>query len=395
MALSYGLTNPAAFKKGGGSEPAIIGYKLYKLQYEKVWESNDFGLNWNECTFASGDATNSYKQNLVYDPVNNKVVILGNYTPYNQSETNYSFYATPQLNATTSFTLGTRRPKSTYVYSSTNDKDTQYGTVFDYETNSLVSLHNTKTNYSSTIYDNFTYLINDSYLTPNTFASPSFIISRPDDPKFSNVVTSKEGITLEIASESDNGFKANLFRFVKNSSTSYSKQIVAAISVATLGIYTNYKMQACYLKNIGFVLKWAYTNKLYTRVIYLDGTLSSERDWGSCPNAEIYTALSSNNFYDDKVYLAHQKAVYYTSDGINWNTCSGVLGMNADGEIYNAIILNSGNNIVVGTGSYFQVSNDGGNTFTRSNNSIIGSTRPENMYIAGSNYAMILVPIYA
>ena len=43
MALSYGLTNPAAFKKGGGSEPTIIGYKLYKLQYKKVWESNDFG----------------------------------------------------------------------------------------------------------------------------------------------------------------------------------------------------------------------------------------------------------------------------------------------------------------------------------------------------------------
>ena len=395
MALSYGLTNPAAFKKGGGSEPTPIGYKLYKLNSKKVWESNDFGLNWNECTFASGAATNSYKLNLVYDPINDKVVILGNYTPYNQSDSNYSFYATPSLNTTTSFTLGTKRPKSTYVYTSTTNKDEQYGTVFDYETNSLVSLHNTKTNYSSTIYNNFTYLINDNYLTPNTFASPAFIISRPDDPLCSNIVTSKEGIVLEIASESNNGYKANLFRFVKNSSTSYSKQIVAAISVATLGIYTNYKMQACYLKNIGFVLKWVYSNKLYTRVIYLDGTLSSTRDWGNCSNSEVYTALSSNNFYDDKVYLAHQKAVYYTSDGINWNTCSGVLERNAQGENYNGIILNTGNNIVVGTGRYFQVSNNGGNTFTPGNNSISGSTRPENMYVAGSNYALILVPIYA
>jgi hypothetical protein len=69
--------------------------------------------------------------------------------------------------------------------------------------------------------------------------------------------------------------------------------------------------------------------------------------------------------------------------------------MDVSGQNFNAIVLNVGNNIVVGTGSYFQVSSDGGNTFTKSSSSVISSTRPENMYSSGSNYALILVPIYA
>lgn len=398
MALSYGLTNPATGMISTSTpEPTPIGYKIYKIRDNTtIWESDDFGLTWTPCAGSPSGLSSSLKYDLVYDPVNNKVICLGGWQRYNDSTSVYSCYATPALNTSTTFTRGTARPKSTYVQTSTADKDAQYGTLYDYNTDSLVSLHQITSYSGSYLYD-FDYLINSGYTTPNTYATVSYLQRRQASSNRLNIniVTGDNGIILEIAVGSDSKYKANLFRFIKNSATSYTKQIVSSISASTLNnISDSYRLRAAYLKNVGFVIKYGTGSNLYTRVIYFDGTLSSIMTWPTLANAYVYSALSSNNYYSDKVYLAMGNDVYYTTDGINWNTCSGVLTNKAEGSSSNGIILNAGNNIMVGCGSYAEVSTDGGQTFTKSTQSVNYFTTPEGMY-AGNRYTAILVPFYS
>ena len=240
-------------------------------------------------------------------------------------------------------------------------------------------------------------MINSSYTTPNTYATVSYLQRRQQSSNRNsiNIVTGDNGIILEIGVGSDSKYKANLFSFVKNSETSYTKQIISSISASALNNISNsYKLRASYLKNVGFVIKYGTGSNLYTRVIYFDGTLSSIMTWPTLSNAYYYSALSSNNYYSDKVYLAMGTNVYYTTDGINWNACSGVLTNKVEGTGYNSIILNAGNNIMVGCGSYAEVSTDGGQTFTKSTQSMNYFTSPEGMY-SGNRYTAILVPFYS
>ena len=76
MALSYGLTNPAAgIISTSTPEPTPIGYKLYMIANSaRVCESNDFGVTWNKCTWNTSTVNDKF--NLGYDPINNKVIII-------------------------------------------------------------------------------------------------------------------------------------------------------------------------------------------------------------------------------------------------------------------------------------------------------------------------------
>lgn len=386
MALSYGLTNPAAFKKGEESEPTPIGYKIYVGNGNGGKESSDFGLTWNNTNYSASSTI--YKYGLVYDPVNNKVVIINSYSPYSGTAL-YSFYATPTLNGSTTFTRGTQRTKSPQGSSSSSSRYLVYGSVFDYETNSIIGVREDRYhNYSTT--PNYDYFINSNYLSPNTFAS----VALPNlTGSNKNIVTGKNGINLEIQ-RSSNGHQANVFRFVKNSDTSYSKTIIASISESTLNISTsNYYVQAAYLKDVGFVIYYCgFSGNAYSRLIRFDGTLSGTKNWGTQKNF----AFSSNNYYSSRVYLARGDTVYYTTDGTNWKTCSGKLpsSLGTNG----VVIVNTDDNIAVllNSDGYWAVSTNGGTSFVKSTGNVSNNKwRAEACSDQSSQYLAILVPVYA
>lgn len=394
MALSYGLTNPAAFKKGGGSEPTPIGYKMYQSNGTfACQESNDFGLTWTDCTYDKFGNYNKY--GLVYDPVNDKVVVINSYSPYNSSVGWYSYYATPVLNTTTQFTAGTLRTKSPQSSSSKNKYDV-YGSVFDYGTNSIIGVR------EDTYYDpyDYDYFINSDYLSPNTFTSLS--LPNRHGAAF-NIVTGKNGINLEIQKVIDTGFQANVFRFVKNSSTSYTKDIIASISTNTLNISDRSSVSAAYLKDVGFVVchypnsQVSSQNYVFTQLIGFDGTVSGKKRWDNSTRGTF--AVSSNNYYSDRVYFAFGTAVYYTTDGINWNTCSGTLPSNV---ATSGIILNADNNVAISLGGYgpwtngyWAISTDGGNNFVKSAPIKMNPLRPESCTQNSAGVSTILVPFYS
>lgn len=396
MALSYGLTNPAAGMISTSTpEPTPIGYKMYQSNgISACQESNDFGLTWTDCTYDKFGDYNKY--GLVYDPVNDKVVVINNYSPYNSTSTSgwYSYYATPVLNTTTQFTAGTLRTKSPQSSSSKNEYNA-YGSVFDYGTNSIIGVR------EDTYYDphSYDYFINSDYLSPNTFAS----LSLPNKKgSFFNIVTGKNGINLEIQSVIDTGFQANVFRFVKNSSTSYTKDIIASISASTLSISDRSSVCAAYLKDVGFVVCYypnshsSSQNYVFTLLIGFDGTVSSKKRWDKATSGKF--ALSSNNYYSDRVYFAFGTAVYYTTDGVNWNTCSGTLPSDAAYDI----ILNADNNVAISLGGYgpwtngyWAISTDGGNSFVKSAPIKMNPLRPERCSQNSARVSTILVPFYS
>lgn len=395
MALSYGLTNPAAGMISTSTpEPTPIGYKMYQSNGTYACqESNDFGLTWTDCTYDKFGNYNKY--GLVYDPINDKVVVINNYSPYNSTSTTgwYSYYATPVLNTTTQFTAGTLRTKSPQSSSSKN-KYNASGSVFDYGTNSIIGVR------EDTYYDpySYDYFINSDYLSPNTFAS----LSLPNEEGSSfNIVTGKNGINLEIQNVIDTGYQANVFRFVKNSSTSYTKDIIASISESTLSIPYNSSVKAAYLKDVGFIVSYWSSSKsgdyFFTLLIGFDGTVSGKKSWSRLSNLYKW-ALSSNNYYSDRVYFAFGTAVYYTTDGINWNTCSGTLPSDSASDI----ILNADNNVAISLGSYgaftngyWAISTDGGNSFVKSAPIKMNPLRPESCSKSSASVSTILVPFYS
>ena len=396
MALSYGLTNPAAGMISTSTpEPTPIGYKMYQSNNSYACqESNDFGLTWTDCTYDKFGNYNKY--GLVYDPVNDKVVVINSYSPYNSTSTSgwYSYYATPVLNTTTQFTAGTLRTKSPQSSSSKN-KYNAYGSVFDYGTNSIIGVR------KDTYYDphSYNYFINSDYLSPNTFASLS--LPNRHGPAF-NIVTGKNGINLEIQNVIDTGYQANVFRFVKNSSTSYTKDIIASISASTLSISDRSSVKAAYLKDVGFIVSYNMSrgqsgDYFFTLLIGFDGTVSGKKSW-SRPSNLYKWAISSNNYYSDRVYFAFGTAVYYTTDGINWNTCSGTLPSDAAHDI----ILNADNNVAISLGSYdpwtngyWAISTDGGNSFVKSAPIKMNPLRPEECSQNNAANSAILVPFYS
>lgn len=396
MALSYGLTNPAAGMISTSTpEPTPIGYKMYQSNgINACQESNDFGLTWTDCTYDKFGDYNKY--GLVYDPINDKVVVINSYSPYNSTSTSgwYSYYATPVLNTTTQFTAGTLRTKSPQSSTSSN-KYNVYGSVFDYGTNSIIGVRE-NTYYSPHSYD---YFINSDYLSPNTFAS----LSLPNKKgNFFNIVTGKNGINLEIQRVEGTGFEANVFRFVKNSSTSYTKDIIASISASTLSISDSSNVKAAYLKDVGFIVSYNKSSNqsgdyFFTLLIGFDGTVSGKKSWSRPSNLSRW-AISSNNYYSDRVYFAFGTAVYYTTDGINWNTCSGTLP--SDSAHY--IILNADNNVAISLGSYssftngyWAISTDGGNSFVKSAPIKMNPLRPEECSQNSTMFSAILVPFYS
>ena len=357
-------------------------------------ESNDFGLTWTDCTYDKFGNYNKY--GLVYDPINDKVVVINNYSPYNSTSTSgwYSYYATPVLNTTTQFTAGTLRTKSPQSSSSKNEYNT-YGSVFDYGTNSIIGVR------EDTYYDpySYDYFINSDYLSPNTFAS----LSLPNKKgNLFNIVTGKNGINLEIQKVIDTGFQANVFRFVKNSSTSYTKDIIASISASTLNISDSSNIKAAYLKDVGFIVSYNKSryqsgDYFFTLLIGFDGTVSGKKSWSRQSNLIIW-AISSNNYYSDRVYFAFGTAVYYTTDGINWNTCSGTLPSNVASDV----ILNADNNVAISLGGhgpftkgYWAISTDGGNNFVKSAPIKMNPLRPESCSASSAMVSTILVPFYS
>lgn len=390
MALSYGLTNPAAGMISASTpEPVLLAYKMYAQGGTNILrESSDYGMSWRACSI-----TNGRYYNIVYDRKNNKIVSLGDYSPYSGSYTCYVYYATPKFNGTTSFTRGASRTKSPQGSTSTSSRYNQYGSVYDFQTDSLISLRRDVYHDSSTT-PNYVYFINANYSSPNTFATAAF---RNTASTVHCVVTGDNGITLELSKTSSANYSGRLFRFSKSSNTSYSKTQIANISTSTLDISnSNGYINAAYLKDKGFVVWYGQTSsstKVYTKFISLTGTVSSAHDWGTKENADI----SADNYCSDRVYFVKGKKVYYTTDGTNWNTCSGQLPANIDSNVGAAVFNTKGIiTVSIDSGNKFAVSVDGGATWSTGSDSglstITYGTSPMNQTVR--DYGATIIPYY-
>ena len=390
MALSYGLTNPAAGMISTSTpEPTIIGYKLYANGGTGIVESNDFGLTWNDCTFNSNTGT---KYNIGYDSINNKVFLLGDYGPYTGTNTNYSWYATPVLNQTTSFTRGILRNTSY------NNDYAQHGALFDATAEVIVSLQEYK--YYSPY--QYSYMLTPSYSDPNSFTERSFLVySGATNP---SLCIGDNGICIASSgmyknSNNDDYHKAKVFYFDKNNN--YAIATIKDLSTSDLGkISYDYKCAASYLKNVGFVLTFMEGRgselKCISKTIDFEGNIIATKNWGTFDSTTGVFASSSTNYYSSKIYLAINNKVYYTTDGINWNTCSSSL----PGAVSSAAlgIYNTDDNIIMQakTDKTIYVSSNGGSSWSSVTNNMFSYTNRNNKAERlNSYYRFCIVPIYA
>lgn len=394
MSFSYGLTNPAAgLISTVTPEPTPIGYKIYVNGGTNIVESNDFGLTWNDCTFSSSTGT---KHNMGYDSINNKVFLLGDYGPYTGTNNEYSWRATPVLNQTTNFTRGSLRDRSSGTTSISNYY-LQYGGLFDNTAEIIISLQEYK-------YNNpyqYSYMLTPSYSNPNSFITKNFLVyegaRNPSLCIGDNGICIASSARYKNTSDYDN-HKAKVFYFDKNNN--YNIVTIKDLSTSDLGNMSyDKRCLASYLKNVGFILifvnKSGSSRNCTSKTIDFEGNVIATKNWGNFNSTTGVFASSSNNYYSNKVYVAINNKMYYTTDGINWNTCSSNLPGAINSSAYG--IYNTNNNIIVQakTSKTIYVSNDGGSTWNSITNNIFAYTDGSKPEILQSYYTFCIVPFYA
>lgn len=368
MALSYGLTNPAAFKKGGGSEPTPIGYKMYICYgYNYVYYSTDGGSTWTR------DSVVPIYGNFAYNKATN---LLGAINIKSRSSTDYySYYTYPSLSQVTSWQRGVYAPSSSRTYPAISTSyhkglDRYLGINTSTSPNLLVYNSSPFTNSTWTAYN---FGISDSsYRVHTNYCQNSYAINS-DDEKTAVIIYEHTGTNTIHTYEVDLSNNTKIKEIAEFS-----------------GMSTNTYPRVEFLPGIGYLFGYN-KNNIFTYMIYnpKTNTVSSEMTVNGLYNNSFYSVFwycpwTKEMFLYLTSGITDHKGAYisYTKDGINW-TSKKVSDSNVSSYTR---FLTDGTNIVVPRDSsiYYYYSSDKGDTWTskRSSNDVFpASNNPSNSIV--------------
>lgn len=349
MALSYGLTNPAAFKKGGGSEPTPIGYKMYIHYNQGIYYcSTDGGSTWTR-----DSAIPSSFGNFAYNKTTN---LLGVISIKSRSSTNYySYYAYPSLSQATSWQRGVYAPSGSRTYPAVS---TSYHKGLD----RYLGI-NTSTSPFSLVYNSSPFT--DSKWTAYNFGiSDSSYRVHINYCQNSYAINSDDEKTAVIIYEHTSTNTIHTYEVDLSNNTKIKE--IAEFS----GMSTNTYPRVEFLPGIGYLFGYN-KNNVFTYMIYnpVTNTVSSEMTVNGLYNNSFYSVFwycpwTKEMFLYLTSSIPDHKGAYisYTKDGINW-TSKKVSDSNVSSYIR---FLTDGTNIVVSRDSsiYYYYSSDKGDTWT-------------------------------
>jgi len=354
MALSYGLTNPAACLINTITpEPTPIGYKMYIHNNTNYYYSTNGGSTW-----ARDSTISSSFGNFAYNETTN---LLGAMSIKSRSSTNrYSYYTYPSLSRVTSWQRGVLASSSSRTYPNRN---TSYHKGLDRYLGINTSDSPYPLVYNSSPFTNSTWtaytfgISNSSYRVCFDYNANVYAINS-DDEKTAVIIYYYSSTNVIHTYEVDLSNNTKIKEITKFS-----------------GMSTSTRPRVEFLPGIGYLFGYN-KNNVFTYMIYnpVTNTVSSEMTVNGLYNNSFYSSFwycpwTKEMFLYLSSSITDHKGAYisYTKDGINW-TSKKVSDSNVDGYTR---FLTDGTNIIVpqqSTSSYFY-SSDKGNTWTSKTNS--------------------------
>ena len=309
MALSYGLTNPAAGMISTSTpEPTPIGYKMYLFYNARIYYySIDGGSTWTR----DRAIPSSSFGNFVYNKTTNLLGVIS--TKSTSSINLYSYYTYPSLSQVTSWQQGVYAPSGSRTYPTIN---TSYHKGLD----RYLGI-NTSTSPNLLVY-------NSSPFTNSTWTAYNFGIS---DSSYQ--VYSSYNLNIYAINSDDEKTAVIIYYYTStNIIHTYEVDLSNNTKIKEItefsGISINTYPRVEFLPGIGYLFGYN-KNNVFTYMIYnpVTNTVSSEMTVNGLYNNSFYSSFwycpwTKEMFLYLTSGISDHKGAYisYTKDGINWTS---------------------------------------------------------------------------